>query len=94
LSNLVSWQWNRQGFKITQLSNQQRTKPAADCRTVKSKESGDHEGSGIGKKDLRQMQDRAPQGRGAGDLRKREAQTAAGLKTAGIAKIGSFENRE
>jgi hypothetical protein len=44
-----------------------------------SKVSGYHEGSGISKKDLRQMQDRAPQGRGAGDLRKLEAQTAAGV---------------
>jgi hypothetical protein len=33
-----------------------------------------HEGSGIGKEDLRQVQDRAPQGRGACDLRKLEAQ--------------------
>jgi hypothetical protein len=42
----------------------------AGCSDIR--ESGDHEGSGISKKDLRQMQDRAPQGRGARDLRKLE----------------------
>jgi hypothetical protein len=36
---------------------------------------GPHESSSISKKDLRQVQDRAPQGRSARDLRKRETQT-------------------
>jgi hypothetical protein len=35
--------------------------------------AGSYEGSGIGKKDLRQMQDHPSQGCGAGDLREFEA---------------------
>jgi hypothetical protein len=50
-------------------------------RVTKNTESGKHEGQGISKKDLRQVQDRAPQGRGAGDLRKLETQAETGIRT-------------
>jgi hypothetical protein len=39
---------------------------------LKNKESGYHEGQGVSQEDLRQVQDRAPQGRGARDLREFE----------------------
>jgi hypothetical protein len=76
-------------YKITQLPNKtvdfagERQRPSP-----KSKESGRHEGSGISKKDLRQVQDRAPQGRGACDLRELETQTKTGVgRIASIARI-------
>jgi hypothetical protein len=43
------------------------------------KVSGYHEGSGISKEDLRQVQDRAPQGSGARDLHELETQTTSGI---------------
>jgi hypothetical protein len=39
---------------------------------LKNKESGYYEGQGVSQEDLRQVQDRAPQGRGARDLREFE----------------------
>jgi hypothetical protein len=47
---------------------------------LKNKASGHHEGQGVSKEDLRQVQDRAPQGRGARDLRELETQTTSRVK--------------
>jgi hypothetical protein len=52
-------------------------------RATKNTESGNNEGQGISKEDLRQVQDRAPQGRGAGDLRKLETQAEARIIATG-----------
>jgi hypothetical protein len=41
-----------------------------------------YEGTGIGKENLRQVQDHPPQGRGAGDLRQHQTQTAPGMNGA------------
>jgi hypothetical protein len=58
--------------QITNLPNYQideEPKPGETAGDSDIKESGKHEGQGISKKDLRQVQDRSPQGRGARDLR-------------------------
>jgi hypothetical protein len=65
-------------LQITKLLNYQISdehRRQENALKLKSRESGHHEGSGISKKDLRQVQDRAPQGRGARDLRELETQT-------------------
>ncbi len=38
-----------------------------------------HEGEKFGEKNVRELQDHSPQGRGAGDLYESETQTASGL---------------
>jgi hypothetical protein len=43
-------------------------------------ERTDYESTGIGKKDLPQLQDRAPQGCALRDLHREKAQAAAGLR--------------
>jgi hypothetical protein len=65
-------------YQITNLPNYQKNQGLCRKETAeksRDKESGKHEGSGVSKEDLRQVQDRAPQGRGARDLRKLETQT-------------------
>jgi len=47
--------------------------PGEEAWTAENQRVGNNEGSGISKKDLRQVQGRAPQGRGACDLREFEA---------------------
>jgi hypothetical protein len=49
------------------------------------------ESSGIGKKDLRQVQGHYPQGSSKGDLRERKAQAAPGL-VGSLAERGSFHD--
>jgi hypothetical protein len=75
-------------YKFTQLPNEPGACRKETAEKSRDKESGKHEGSGIGKKDLRQVQDRAPQGRSARDLRKLETQAETGLS-----KIGNCQNR-
>jgi len=61
--------WN---YQITKLLNYQIKEELSRQKiagSFEAKESGYHEGSGISKENLRQVQDRAPQGRGARDLR-------------------------
>ena len=62
-------------YQITNLPNYQMNQGPCRKETAgksRDKESGKHEGSGVSKEDLRQVQDRAPQGRGACDLRELE----------------------
>jgi len=85
----------RFNYEITKLRNlpnckiNQGTPPEDKSGQVQGLESGKHEGSGVSKEDLRQVQDRTPQGRGARDLRKLETQTETGIKK--IAKIGNCQ---
>jgi hypothetical protein len=58
--------------QITQLPNKTRNFAQVSISGFKEQRAANNEGSGISKKDLRQVQDRAPQGRGACDLRKLE----------------------
>jgi hypothetical protein len=60
-------------YKITQLSKSHGLGRHGTALGSMSKVSGKYEGSGISKEDLRQVQDRAPQGCGARDLRELEA---------------------
>jgi hypothetical protein len=81
-----------------QLPNYQITNQNKELRRqdrsgkFEDQESGNHEGSGISKKDLRQMQDRAPQGCGACDLRKLETQAEAGIIFANIGNSGNLKD--
>ena len=61
--------------------------------TVEYANKENHEGSGISQEDLRQVQDRAPQGRGAGDLRELETQAETRIDGLGNLAIGSLKTQ-
>jgi hypothetical protein len=67
LGKLVIGVIEEPNYEITQL-------PSLEAGILRNSRAGKHEGQGISEEDLRQVQDRAPQGRGAGDLREFETQ--------------------
>jgi hypothetical protein len=64
-------------YEFTQFEENPGSGKEAGYSDIREKRK--HEGQSISKEDLRQVQDRAPQGRGAGDLREFETQTKAGV---------------
>jgi len=70
-----------QNYSITQLpKSKSSTSKGISSIGAEEFEGKQYEGKSIGKKDLRQVQDRPPQRRGAGDLRKRETQTETRMR--------------
>jgi hypothetical protein len=53
-----------------------------------------HASTGISQEDLPEMQDRAPQGRGSGDLRRSAPQAASGLMRKHGARLGFWLMRD
>jgi hypothetical protein len=83
-------------YQITNLFNyQMRRKSAAGTiieAVKKNIESGKHEGQGISKENLRQVQDRASQGCGARDLRELETQAETRINP-GSPGMGNCQSR-
>jgi hypothetical protein len=68
-------------YEITHLPNQKWFEPGTLTGILGNRREQHHEGSGISQEDLRQVQDRAPQGCGASDLRERETQAETRIIT-------------